>query len=101
MIESMLNVTTTIRRCIAVANAIVAKRNASLTSIATMVMSGCRLITVAIVLIILIARIRVVADSSLLAALVNAKICIAILVAGTITTMIAKLWRDGGREFVC
>ena len=101
MTEFMQNATATIRKCIAVVNAIVVTRNADLTFTAATVMSGCRLITVAIVLIILIARIRVVADSSLLAALVNAKICIAILVAGTITTMIAKLWRDGEREFVC
>ena len=97
----MPNVMEMTRKCTAVVNAIVVTRNADLTFTAATVMSGCRLITVATVLIILIARIRVVADSSLLAALVNAKICIANLVAGTITTMIAKLWRDGEREFVC
>lgn len=92
MIESMLNVTTTIRRCIAVANAIVVKRNVSLISTAITVMSGCRLITVATVLTVLNARIRSVASSLLLAAFANAKIFIVTTIArnrlvSTITTV--------------
>ena len=110
MTESMLNVIATIRRCIAVANAIVAKRNASLTSIATMVMSGCRLITVVTALTVLIARTRNVVSSLPLAALANAKIFIATTIVAwksrtrsiTISTVATKFAKNfSERLFAC
>ena len=73
MTEFMQNATATIRKCIAVVNAIVVTRNASLTSTATMVTSGCRLITAVTVLTASIAWIRSVVSISPLVALTNAK----------------------------